>query len=111
MLKKAKIIPPTPEEDAEIQRGIDADPDNPEVTAEEIARMVPHKLLLRVTRDKVTPARAWREYLGLTQQQAAMRAGLAVADYSVVEASPRPDKESLQALAVAFGIRLAQLDI
>ena len=32
-----RLIRPTPEEDAEIQRGIDADPDNPEWTAEDFA--------------------------------------------------------------------------
>jgi uncharacterized protein (DUF4415 family) len=32
---------PTPEEDAEIQRGIDADPTNPEWTAEDFARARP----------------------------------------------------------------------
>ena len=36
-----KIKYPTPEEDEAIQRGIDSDPDNPELTAEEIAEMRP----------------------------------------------------------------------
>ncbi|WP_087648214.1 BrnA antitoxin family protein [Caballeronia choica] len=36
----------TPEEDAEIQRGIDADPDNPEWTAEEMARARPFSELI-----------------------------------------------------------------
>lgn len=38
-----KLIKPTPEEDAEIQRGIDADPDNPEWTAEDFARARPFR--------------------------------------------------------------------
>lgn len=36
-MKKRRLIRPTPEEDAEIQRGIDLDPDNPEWTAEDFA--------------------------------------------------------------------------
>ena len=36
-----KIKYPTPEENEAIQRGIDSDPDNPELTTEEIAGMRP----------------------------------------------------------------------
>lgn len=39
-----ELILPTPEEDAEIQRGIDADPDTFELTEEFIARMKPLKM-------------------------------------------------------------------
>lgn len=38
---KTKLIRPTPEEDAELQRGIDTDPDHPEWTAEDFARARP----------------------------------------------------------------------
>jgi uncharacterized protein (DUF4415 family) len=41
-MTKPKPIRNTPEEELAIQRGIDAAPDNPEVTAEEVAKMVPH---------------------------------------------------------------------
>jgi uncharacterized protein (DUF4415 family) len=41
MLKNRKIIPPTPEEDEAINRGIAADPDTYEVSAREIAEMKP----------------------------------------------------------------------
>jgi hypothetical protein len=36
-----KLIRPSDEEDAAINRGIAADPDNPELTAEQIAEMKP----------------------------------------------------------------------
>ncbi len=36
-----RIKYPTPEENEAIQRGIDSDPDNPELTTEEIAEMRP----------------------------------------------------------------------
>jgi uncharacterized protein (DUF4415 family) len=42
MSAKPKLIRNTPEEEVAIQRGIDADPDNPELTAAEMAEMVPH---------------------------------------------------------------------
>ena len=38
---RRKIRLPTPEEEAAIQRGIAADPDNPELTEEDFARMRP----------------------------------------------------------------------
>jgi len=37
------VIMPTPQEDAEIQRGIDADPDTIEITPDLMARMKPFK--------------------------------------------------------------------
>lgn len=41
MSKQPKLIRPTPEEDAAIQRGIDADPDTYELTDEEFKRLRP----------------------------------------------------------------------
>jgi uncharacterized protein (DUF4415 family) len=38
---KRKLIRPSDEEDAAIKRGIAADPDSPELTAEQIAQMKP----------------------------------------------------------------------
>lgn len=43
MKTKAKAIRPTPEEAIAIQRGIDTDPDNPELTREEIRSMRPYR--------------------------------------------------------------------
>ncbi|MDR2213045.1 MAG: hypothetical protein LBE21_05400 [Pseudomonadales bacterium] len=44
-LKPGTIIP-TPKEDAAIQRGIDADPDNPEWTEEDFAKARPARDVL-----------------------------------------------------------------
>jgi len=41
MSRKPSIRRPTPEEDAEIQRGIEADPDNPEWTGEDFGAARP----------------------------------------------------------------------
>jgi uncharacterized protein (DUF4415 family) len=41
MFKNRKIIPPTPEEDAAINRGIAADPDTYELSSREIAELKP----------------------------------------------------------------------
>ena len=55
-------IRPTPEEDAAINAGIAADPDNPEATAEDFARMRPMteadpELVARYLKDKEERAR------------------------------------------------------
>lgn len=41
MATRQRLIRPTPQEDAEIQRGMDQGPDNPEWTAEDFARARP----------------------------------------------------------------------
>lgn len=40
-MRKRKLIPPTPQEDAEINRSIAADPDTYEVSTEQIKRLRP----------------------------------------------------------------------
>jgi uncharacterized protein (DUF4415 family) len=40
-MKRRRLIYPTPEEDEAINRGIAQDPDNPELTKEDFARMRP----------------------------------------------------------------------
>lgn len=51
---KAPLSRPTADEDAAIQRGIDADPDNPEWTAEDFANARPFSEL--VTKKQKTPS-------------------------------------------------------
>jgi uncharacterized protein (DUF4415 family) len=46
MARKTKLIPPTDEEEKRINRGIAADPDNPEWTDEDFARARPAKEVL-----------------------------------------------------------------
>jgi predicted RNase H-like HicB family nuclease len=61
------IIRPTDEEDAAIQRGIDADPDNPEWTAEDFAKARPFPELLaeRRTDYRVEWSTDDNQYVGL----------------------------------------------
>jgi uncharacterized protein (DUF4415 family) len=51
-MTKPKMIRDTPEEEAAIQRGIDADPDNPEITGEQAAPMVPHSEFVKRQRGR-----------------------------------------------------------
>lgn len=70
---------------------------------------VPNAVVNRVFDDAVTPAKAWREYLRLTQADVATRMGISQAAYAQTEAAKRPRKATLQKLADALGLSLEQL--
>ena len=71
--------------------------------------LIPHDVVSR-TVDGASPARAWREYLGLTQAEIAGRLGIAQSSYAKQEASNNLRKVSREKIAVALGITSAQLD-
>ena len=55
--------------------------------------------------------RAWREYLDLTQEQVAAKAGVSRAAYSQMEAKDaRPRRATLGKIAHALDIRVEQLE-
>ncbi|PIT34467.1 helix-turn-helix domain-containing protein [Snodgrassella alvi] len=57
-----------------------------------------------------TPARAWREFLQLTQEECARKLGISQAAYSQLETSNNPRKTTRNKLATALGINPEQLD-
>ena len=78
----------------------------------EMQPAVPHAVVRRLVDDDVSPIRAWREYLGLTQRQVAERLDISQAAFAQKEkpsANLRP--KTLKAVAGALGIHEAQLDI
>lgn len=72
--------------------------------------LIPHAVISS-TVDGATPARAWREYLGLTQADVATRLGVSQSAYAQQENSERLRKTSIERIAAALGITPAQLDI
>lgn len=60
--------------------------------------------------DGATPAKAWREHLGLSQGDVAGRLGISQSAYSQQEASDKLRKSSLKKIAAALGLELEQLD-
>jgi DNA-binding XRE family transcriptional regulator len=71
---------------------------------------VPWKVLRRHLDDEgVSMVQAWREYLGLTQQEVADRMSVSQAAYQQSEKAKRPRKETREKIAKALGIRLSQL--
>lgn len=57
----------------------------------------------------MSPTRAWREYLRLTQAEVAGRMGVSQAAFAQMEAAKRPRRATLQKVAAAMGLTLEQL--
>jgi predicted transcriptional regulator len=57
----------------------------------------------------VSPMAAWREHLGLTQAEVAMRIGIAQAAYAQMERVKQPRKATLEKVAAAMGLDAEQL--
>lgn len=71
---------------------------------------VPNEVAGKVIKMEMTPIRAWREYLGLTQMEVAARLGISQPAYATQENSERLRKSSRDKIAAALGIRAEQLD-
>jgi DNA-binding XRE family transcriptional regulator len=69
----------------------------------------PLEVVRRHIEDNVSKARAWREYLGLTQAEVAARMGISQAALSQLENQKRPRRASLEKLAKALGLNVEQL--
>lgn len=70
---------------------------------------VPHEVVRMTLGGKMSQARAWREYLGLTQEEVAARMGISQSALAQIEQASRPRITTLEKLAVALDIRLEQL--
>lgn len=57
-----------------------------------------------------TPARAWREYLKLTQAEVAKRIGITQPSYAKQEASEKLRPATIKKIAAALGISAVRLD-
>ncbi len=74
------------------------------------SEMIPHTIVQKMIREDISRIKAWREYLGFTQQEVATQLGVSQAALSQIEAiSSRPRKSTLEKLALIFGIKIEQL--
>lgn len=71
---------------------------------------VPSEVVDLMLDKEYSPARAWREYLGVTQTQAAANLGVSQSAYSQFEATVNPRKSTRIKIAKALGINPEQLD-
>lgn len=70
---------------------------------------VPHEVMRYVLRENYSLPRAWREYLGLTQQDVAARMNISQSALAQMENAKRPRKATLEKLAAALGVSVGQL--
>ncbi|WP_367446032.1 helix-turn-helix domain-containing protein [Snodgrassella alvi] len=71
---------------------------------------IPSEVVSLIFDNGFTPARAWREYLQLSQEECAIKLGISQAAYSQLETSNNPRKTTRNKLATALGINPEQLD-
>jgi predicted transcriptional regulator len=71
---------------------------------------VPHEVASRVLREQISPIRAWREYLRLTQAEVAARMEVSQSAFAQMEAPDgKPRMNTLKKVAAALGLVTAQL--
>jgi DNA-binding XRE family transcriptional regulator len=80
-----------------------------DVDADEVT--VPHDVVARILEQQMTPVRAWREHLGLTQAEVADRIGITQGAYAQQESAPKNRKATREKIAAALGIMPEQLDV
>ncbi|MFZ2658303.1 MAG: helix-turn-helix transcriptional regulator [Victivallales bacterium] len=72
---------------------------------------IPHEVVGLVVKKDISITRAWREYLKLTQQEAAKKTGITQAALSQIEKKgSTPHKATLAKLAKAYGIEPEQIE-
>ena len=71
---------------------------------------VPHEVAARVLKEQLSPIRAWREHMGLTQAEVAARMEVSQSAFAQMEApEAKPRMNTLKKIAAALGIAPAQL--
>ena len=72
--------------------------------------LVPHAVVTAIVEKGMTPIRAWREYLDLTQAEVAEKMGITQAAYQQQESKENLTKSAKEKIALALGIIFEQLD-
>lgn len=72
---------------------------------------IPNAVVNKVINKDMTPIRAWREHLGLTQTEVARRLGISQSVYAQQEAKEPVRKATREKIAQALGIAAEQLAV
>jgi len=75
------------------------------------ASTIPNAVVNKVINKDMTPIRAWREHLGLTQTEVARRLGISQSAYAQQEAKEPVRKATREKIAQALGIAAEQLAV
>lgn len=75
------------------------------------AQTIPDAVVSKVINKDMTPIRAWREHLGLTQTEVARRLGISQSAYAQQEAKEPVRKATREKIAEALGIAPEQLAV
>lgn len=73
--------------------------------------LTPHEVVEKMVLENASPARAWREHLGLSVETIANRLGLKVDDYATQEAREDLPATILEQIAAALGINAELLKV
>ena len=87
---------------------------NPEpdpITMKQNAPTIPNVVVNKVINKDMTPIRAWRKHLGLTQTEVARRLGISQSAYALQEAKEPVRKATREKIAQALGIAAEQLAV
>jgi predicted transcriptional regulator len=71
---------------------------------------IPHEVVSLVLEQQITPVRAWRECLKLTQAEVAERLGISQPSYAEQEDCESLPRSSIDKIAAALSITFDQLD-
>jgi DNA-binding XRE family transcriptional regulator len=77
---------------------------------DETSDLVPDAVVKLALDNKMSPSKAWRSYLGMTQDEVAKNMGLTQSAYAQLENSAKLKVAPRQKIAAALGIRAEQLD-
>ena len=75
------------------------------------AQTIPNAVVRKVINEDMTPIRAWREHLSLTQTEVARRLGISQSAYAQQEAKEPVRKATREKIAQALGIAAEQLAV
>ena len=81
------------------------------ILSKQHAPTIPNAVVNKVVNKEMTPIRAWREHLGLTQTEVARRLGVSQSAYAQQEANEPVRKSTREKIAKALGIVPEQLAI
>ena len=71
---------------------------------------IPHEVIRLMVQKEVSRVRAWREYLGLTQEEVATKMAISQAALSQIEAiDSKPRKATLQKLSTTLTVAVEDL--